>query len=107
MHPATPQAAEPKQAVRRTLRLLWILQGHSFDGLRLKQIAEQLQATPPTTLRDLEVLAAEGVAERIPGRDECWRLTPKLVQLARAHDDDMRRMRTRVDELDQRYTRQL
>lgn len=100
-------AAEPKQAVRRALRLLWILQGHAFDGLRLKQIAEVLQASAPTALRDLEVLAAEGVAERIPGRDECWRLTPKLVQLARAHDDDMRRARARVDELDQRYTRQL
>ena len=47
----------------------------------------------------------EGIAERIPGNEECWRLTPKLIQLARAHDDELRRVRQRVDDIDQRYTR--
>jgi hypothetical protein len=50
-------------------------------------------------------LAEEGVAERIPGRDEFWRLTPKLIQLARAHDEEMNRLRRRIEETDQRYTR--
>jgi Transcriptional regulator len=95
------------QSARRALRLLWILQGHAFDGLRLKQIAEALEVASPTALRDLELLADEGVAERIPGKEESWRLTPKTIQLARAHDDEMRRVRERIENIDQRYTRAL
>lgn len=97
--------AAPKQSVRRVLRLLWVLQGHSFEGLRLKQIAEALSATPSTALRDLEVLADEGIAERIPGRDEYWRLSPRLIQLARAHEQELARLRARLDETEQRYSR--
>lgn len=94
-----------QQPARRALRLLWVLQGNAFDGLRLKQVAQAMQVASPMALRDLELLADEGVAERIPGNEECWRLTPKLVQLARAHDDELRRMRQRLEEIDQRYTR--
>ena len=99
--------ATQRQSDRRVLKLLWILQGHTLDGVRLKQMAEALGVSAPMALRDIAVLAEEGLAERIPGRDECWRLTPKLVQLARAHDDEMRRARQRLDDLDNRYTRQL
>lgn len=98
-------ATKNQQASRRVLKLLWVLQGHSFQGLRLKQIAETLQATPSTALRDLELLADEGIAERIPGRDEYWRLSPRLIQLARAHEQELGRLRARVDEFDQRYSR--
>jgi DNA-binding IclR family transcriptional regulator len=98
-------ATEQKKSARRALRVLWILQGNTFEGLRLKHIAEHLMTTQSTALRDLEMLAEEGVAERIPGRDEFWRLTPKLIQLARAHDEEMNRLRRRIEETDQRYTR--
>jgi DNA-binding IclR family transcriptional regulator len=101
----TKLAAHQHQSARRAIRLLWALQGHAFDGLRLIQAAELLGVSSPTALRDLQLLADEGVAERIPGNEECWRLTPKLIQLARAHDDEMRRMRARIDDIDQRYTR--
>lgn len=93
------------KSVRRAIRVIWLLQGKTVDGLRLKDIATHLATTPSTAYRDLELLADEGVAERIPGREEYWRLTPKLVQLARAHDDEMQRLRRRLDEVDQRYTR--
>jgi DNA-binding IclR family transcriptional regulator len=101
MSAALPQ----QQSARRALRLLWVLQGHSFDGLRLKQVADAMKVSPPMALRDLEMLADEGVAERIPGAEECWRLTPKVIQLARAHDDCMRRARQRIEDIDNRYTR--
>jgi DNA-binding IclR family transcriptional regulator len=93
------------QPTRRALRLLFLLQGHVVEGLRLKPLAEALQATPSTVLRDLEVLADEGIAERIPGREEYWRLTPRLIQLARAHEQEMARWRQRLDEAEQRYSR--
>ena len=77
----------------------------TFEGLRLKQLADGINASPSTTLRDLELLADEGVAERIPGRDEYWRLSPRLVQLARAHEQEMARLQQRIDETQQRYSR--
>ena len=95
----------PNQPTRRALRLIFALQGHSFEGLRLKQLADGIQASPSTTLRDLELLADEGVAERIPGRDEYWRLSPRLVQLARAHEQEMARLQQRLEETQQRYSR--
>jgi DNA-binding IclR family transcriptional regulator len=95
----------PNQPTRRALRLLFLLQGHAFEGLRLKQLADGLGASPSTTLRDLELLAEEGIAERIPGRDEYWRLSPRLVQLARAHEQEMARVRQRLEETEQRYSR--
>lgn len=101
-------AAKPKaggQPVRRALRLLWILQGNTFHGLRLTQIAEAAKQSPSTTLRDLAVLVDEGVVERIPGRDDCWRLTPRIVQLAVAHQHEMSALQARLDETARRYTR--
>lgn len=104
MSPTT--AKKPMESVRRALRIVWLLQGHTFEGLRLKAIADHLKTTMATAYRDMEVLADEGVCERIPGREECWRLTPKLIQLSRAHDQEMTRLRQRVEEIDQRYTRE-
>lgn len=98
-------ARKPLESVRRAFRIVWILQGHTFDGLRLQQVAEALRCTPSTAYRDLETMAEEGVAERIPGREDSWRLTPKLIQLSRAHDADMTRTRRRIDDIDNRYTR--
>ena len=98
-------SGETNQPTRRALRLIFALQGHTFEGLRLKQLADGIKGTPSTTLRDLELLADEGIAERIPGRDEYWRLSPRLVQLARAHEQEMARLRQRLEETEQRYSR--
>lgn len=96
---------EKKQGPRRVIRLLWILQGHAFDGLRLKQIQDALKTTASTALLDLQMLEEEGVAERIPGKEEYWRLTPKLVQLARAHEAEVQELHRKIEEFNQRCTR--
>lgn len=96
---------ESNAPLRRAIRYLWILQGHSHQGIRLKQIAESINCHPSMALRDLETLAEEGMVERIVGREEHWRLTPKLVQLAFAHQDELQTLRRKVEEFDQRYTR--
>lgn len=98
-------AKQGNQSARRAIRLLSILQGHAVQGLRLKQIAEALRVPSCTALRDLETLADEGFAERMPEASEFWRLSPRPIQIARAHDADIRKWRERVDELDQRYSR--
>jgi DNA-binding IclR family transcriptional regulator len=102
----TPGAKPDRQSVRRTLRLIAILAGHSVTGLRLQQIAAALKTSPPNALRDLQVMAEEGWAERLPTDKDLWRLTPKPIQIARAHDLEMQRQRQKIDEIDQRYTRE-
>lgn len=97
---------QDRQSARRTLRILWILQGNNRNGLRLTQIAEALGTSMPNALRDLEVMKEEGVTERIPGRQDCWRLTPKLGQIAAAHAREVAREREALDEFDNRYTRE-
>ena len=99
-------SAVPAQApVRRALHIVFALQGHSFEGLRLKQIADAIGAPSPTVLRDLGVLLDEGIVERIAGREELWRLSPRLVQVAVAHQTEMHRLQQRLAEFSNRYTR--
>jgi DNA-binding IclR family transcriptional regulator len=97
---------QDRQSARRTIRILWILQGHVMNGLRLKQIADALHTSQPNALRDLEVMREEGVTERIPGREDCWRLTPKLIQTAVATSNEFARLRERMTEFEQRYSRE-
>ena len=94
-----------RQSARRALRAIWILQGHTLDGLRLTAIAEALKTSLPNALRDLEVLKEEGVTERIPGREDFWRLSPKIVQVSRATGEEFARARGKIDEFEQRYSR--
>lgn len=98
-------SAEARGSARRAIRLIFVLQGHVADGLRLKQVAEAMQTTASTALRDLQALADEGVAERMPSNNECWRLSPRLVQVAVATQQEFARIHARTHELEQRYMR--
>lgn len=95
-----------RQSARRALRAIWILQGHTLDGLRLTAIAEALKTSLPNAYRDMGVLAEEGIAERIPGNEDFWRLTPKIVQVSRATGEEFARMAGKVEEFKQRYSRE-
>lgn len=98
--------ADPMLTTRRAWRLLWVLQGNTFEGLRLTQVAKALECSPTVALRLLEAAAEEGVAERRPDALEQWRLTPRIVRLAFAHQQEVDRVQRRVSELGQRYTTQ-
>jgi DNA-binding IclR family transcriptional regulator len=92
-------------AVTRTLALIEALAGNVMDGVRLAPLAAQLQQHPPTTFRDLQGLEALGYVERIPGRDDCWRLTGRICRIAHLHREEMARHRQRLDDIDRNYTR--
>lgn len=94
-----------RQSARRAIRAIWVLEGHTIDGMRLTAIAEQLGTSLPNALRDLETLHEEGVVERIPGREECWRLTPRIIQVSRETDIEFARLRRQIDEHETRYSR--
>jgi DNA-binding IclR family transcriptional regulator len=97
--------ANRNQATRRALKLIMRLAGHSFEGVALKALSDALGETASTTLRDLQVLEAEGYAERVPGRETFWRLAPRIVQVAIAHQAEVARLQNSLATFENRYSR--
>lgn len=88
-----------------TARLLFGLAGHSYRGLRLQQIADGIGESPSTALRNLERMAEDGLVEKTPHDEKAWRLSPRVVQVATAHAQEVLREQRELDEFNQRYTR--
>lgn len=99
------QGKPQHQQLTRALRLIEALAGNVVDGRQLGPLARELDEHAPTTLRDLQALESLGYAERIPGRDGCWRLTSRLCRIASLHREEMARHRQRLDDIDRNYTR--
>lgn len=86
-------------------RLLFALAGHSRTGLRLKPIADGIGESPGTTLRNLQRLAEDGLVERSPFDQDNWRLSPRIVQIALAHQAEVAREERQLDDFKNRYSR--
>ena len=86
-------------------RVLFGLGGHSRHGLRLKQIADGIGESASTTLRNLQRMEADGLVERSTHDKDNWRLTPRLIQLAIAHAEEMARETQQLEQLKQRFSR--
>ncbi|HHA2722735.1 helix-turn-helix domain-containing protein [uncultured Stenotrophomonas sp.] len=86
-------------------RLLFALAGHSRTGLRLKPIADGIGESPSTTLRNLQRLAEDGLVERSPFGQDNWRLSPRIVQIALAHQAEVAREERQLDDFKNRYSR--
>jgi DNA-binding IclR family transcriptional regulator len=97
--------ANRNQGTRRALRLIMRLSGHSFDGVALKALTDAVGEAAPTTLRDLQVLESEGYVERVPGRETFWRLSPRIVQVAIAHQAEVSRLQGSLASFENRYSR--
>lgn len=91
--------------VSRAFAVVEALAGHTLDGRRLRDVMEAVTQSAPTTLRDLQALESLGIAQRIPGRDDRWRLAPRIVRIAHAHQNEMARARQKLDDTDHNYSR--
>ncbi len=86
-------------------RLVFALAGRSIKGLALAQIAALVEASGPTTLRALQRLHAQGLAEPMPDARGAWRLTPRLVQVALRHQAEIDTACQALADHQQRYSR--
>ena len=86
-------------------RLLFGLSGHSRNGLRLKQLADGIGESPSTTLRNLQRMEEDGLVERSPQDQDNWRLSPRIVQIALAHTDEVAREEQALTDFRNRYSR--
>lgn len=93
------------QLLARAKLIVEALAGHSFEGLRNTQVATAINDIEANSLRTLQRLESIGWTERVPGKQECWRLSPRLVQIAIAHQNELARLTQRVDDFTNRYSR--
>ncbi len=90
-------------AQQRVLHALTVLAGHEVMGLAPTQIARALRTSASNTTRDLANLVTAGIAERLDNGN--YRLGPRLIQIAQAHTAGLADIKSRLDEIEQRYSR--
>ena len=93
-------------AQQRILRIALMLGGHELHGIAPKDLADSLCVSGGTITRDLHNLREAGIAEQIQETGR-YRLGPKLVQVAIAHMTAMDRAQRSLDEIKNRYTREI
>ncbi len=98
--------AEKAPVHARLMRLITALSGHELEGVRAGDLAKTLQLPPYQITRDIAALTDVGVTELVPGLPDRWRLGPKLIQIALAHQTGVARAQARLDEVKNRYSRQ-
>ena len=104
--PNDTSSQRTSQIVQRNLKCLSVLAGHEFNGLAPKAITERIGCTKSETTSVLRNLEYAGIAERVPGMPDRWRLGPKLIQYALAHLSQVDQTKKRYDEMVQRYSRE-
>ena len=96
---------ESGQAQRRILQVVFALAGNELMGLAPSEIQRALGVNSASTVtRDLAVLKDMGIAEQVQETGR-WRLGPRVVQIARDFELNLSKAKTKVSELEQRYTR--
>ncbi len=89
---------------QRILGLLLTLAGNEIDGLAPGQLATLNSCSPSQVTRDLANLKHAGWAEQITTTGR-WRLGPQVVQIATRHMTALERAKTRLEEVQSRYSR--
>ena len=87
----------------RILKVFKALQGNAIHGLSNKEIAEIVGTSAVNVVRDLDDLIAEGLVERT--HDGRFRYGIQVIKISRAHENEFKKMRTHLDEVEQRIGR--
>jgi DNA-binding IclR family transcriptional regulator len=90
-------------AQQRVLAATLVLAGHEAVGLAPSQLAKALRTSASNVTRDLANLVTAGIAEKLESGN--YRLGPRLVQVAIAHQRGLADIKARVEEIEQRYSR--
>lgn len=98
------ESARPE---RRVMRIQMIIAQNGHDGLRLTELSQALNDNVATVLRTLRTMEDEGFCERVPGREEYWRLAPRGIQIWRGYELYRARAQSDIDTFQQRVTRDL
>jgi DNA-binding MarR family transcriptional regulator len=98
---------ETARPERRVMRLQMAIAQQGHDGMRLGELATALKEQASTVLRTLRTMEDEGFAERVPGREDFWRLAPRGIQIWRGYEAYRAKALDTIDTFHQRVTREL
>ena len=101
--PVNTLTFKTNNAQQRVCQILILLAGHEAEGLTQTAVAKAVKASDNRVFHDLRNLAHAGLVERLDNGQ--WRLGPRLVQVAIAHQHGLARIKARVEEIEQRYSR--
>ncbi len=88
------------KSAEKVLKVLKALRGHSLQGISNQDLAQQLNESPAQIHRALQTLIAEGLARQ--EENGLFTLGTAVVQIAKAHNDEMERAKARIAEIEQR-----
>ena len=91
---------------QRILRAVAILAGNEFHGVAPGELAKALDISPSIATRDLHNLKETGFAEQIQETGR-WRLGPKLIQISLSFSSGLQRAESRLNEIKNRYSREI
>ena len=91
---------------QRILKVMLCLFGHEIEGLAPGQIAKIVNTQPSNVTRDLHNLVEMGIAERLASTDNA-RISPRMGQKCLAILMNVEQAAKRVEEVRQRYTREV
>lgn len=86
----------------KVLKVLKALRGHSLTGVKLNDLAKQLNENPAQLFRQLQTLIEEGLAAQMD--DGSYALGREVVAIAHAHSDEINRAQSHITEHVQRVS---
>ena len=96
---------ESGQAQRRIIEMVLALAGNELMGLAPSEVQRALGIKSASMVtRDLQVLKDLGIAEQVQETGR-WRLGPRIVQIARDFELNLKKSAAKVAEIENRYTR--
>lgn len=90
-------------AQQRVAQIMMLLAGKEVEGVSQVAICKAHKWGASKVHNDLRNLRHAGLAERLANGN--WRLAPKLVQIAIAHQQGLARITAQLEEIHQRYSR--
>lgn len=87
-------------SIKRALRVMKALKGHSLSGISNGELAKALNESPANITRTLNTLVDEGMAQKL----DSGRYAPgmQLLQIAQSFSNEMANTQTRIAEMSQR-----
>jgi DNA-binding IclR family transcriptional regulator len=96
-------------AQQRVLKVFFVLAGKELNGMSNAQLARAVGTSESRMVSDLRNAEAAGIVERLPPEQPHlsgnWRLAPRVVQIAKAHDAALEHLKLKLVEVEQRYGR--
>lgn len=87
-------------SIKRALRVMKALKGHSLSGISNGELAKALNESPANITRTLNTLVDEGMAQKL----DSGRYAPgmQLLQIAQSFSNEMANTQARIAEMNQR-----